>query len=95
MKLRYTSKAMVDLESALTWYENQRKGLGLDFLESISKSIFEISSFPEMYPVCYSVFRRNITKKFPFLIFYTIEPDEIVIHAIFDNRKDTSKRPAI
>ena len=34
-----------------------------------------------------------VTRRFPFSIFYTIEPDEIIIHSVFDNRQDPKKKP--
>jgi len=41
----------------------------------------------------YSSFRRCTIRRFPFSIFYTIEEDIIVIHAIFDNRQDPVDLP--
>jgi hypothetical protein len=33
MRLRYTSRALNDLVIAFEWYEEQRRGLGFDFLQ--------------------------------------------------------------
>jgi len=72
MKLRYTSKAKFDLESAFSWYERQQQGLGFEFLGCIENGTKSIIEHPEMYRVIYSNFRRCIIRKFPFSIFYTI-----------------------
>ncbi|MFQ5823854.1 MAG: hypothetical protein ACE5JB_07360 [bacterium] len=52
-----------------------------------------ILTFPKMYQLCYSNFRRCVIWRFPFSIFYTIEDKEIVIHSVFENRQDPKKRP--
>ncbi len=95
MKLRYTSRAKNDLELAFEWYEMQRRGLGFEFLDCIEIAIKEILTFPEMNQVCYSNFRRNVIRRFPFSVFYTIEEKEIIIHSVFDNRQNPEKRPGI
>jgi len=93
VRLRYTDRAKDDLEVALEWYEKQRYGLGLEFLDCIEIAVKEILTFPEMYQLCYSNFRRNVIRRFPFSIFYTIEDNEIVVHSVFDNIQNPEKRP--
>ncbi len=93
MILRYTDRAKDDIELAFEWYEKQKRGLGFDFLDCIEMSLPNILSFPNMYDVCYSNFRRCVIGRFPFSIFYTMEGEEIVIHSVFDNRQDPKKRP--
>ena len=93
MYIRYTEKSKKDVEIAFEWYSLQRKGLGYEFLDCVEESLKNIEKFPEMYEKCYSDFRRCVTRKFPFSIFYTIEESEIIIHSIFDNRQDPQKRP--
>lgn len=95
MKLRYTERAKIDLELAFDWYEKQRRGLGFEFLDCIEIALKEIAAFPEMYQLCYADFRRNVIRRFPFSVFYTIESAEIVIHSVFDNRQDPENRPGI
>ncbi len=93
MKLLYTSRAKKDIEIAFEWYEKQRRGLGFEFIDCIEIALNEIVTFPEMYQLCYSNFRRNVIRRFPFSVFYTIEEKEIIIHSVFDNRTDPEKRP--
>ena len=62
-------------------------------MDSVEVSVLNIQSNPELYPVIYKSFHRAVLRRFPFSIFYTIEPDEIIIHAVFDNRQDPDKLP--
>ncbi len=87
MNVRYTDRAKDDLETAFSWYEKQRRGLGFEFLDCIEVGLKSILRFPEMYEEIYSNFRRCVVKRFPFSLFYTIEVNEIVIHSVFDNRQ--------
>jgi len=93
VRLRYTQRAKDDVEFAFEWYEKQRRGLGFEFLDCIEIAIKGILTFPEMYRLCYSNFRRCLVRRFPFSIFYTIEDKEIVIHSVFDNRQDPKRQP--
>lgn len=93
MRLRYTDRAKEDLEVAFVWYERQRRGLGFEFLDCVESAVKSIIQRPEMFRVHYSVFLGCVIRRFPFSIFYTIEGNEIVVHSVFDNRRDPDKRP--
>jgi plasmid stabilization system protein ParE len=93
VKLSYTKRAKIDIDIAVGWYESQRKGLGLEFLECIEVTINRIVENPKLYSVKHRRFRSAVTRKFPFSIFYTIEKSEVVVHAVFDNRQDPVRTP--
>jgi plasmid stabilization system protein ParE len=93
VRILYTNRAKKDIELAFEWYEKQRRGLGFEFIDCIEIALKEIKTFPEMYQVCYFNFRRNVIRRFPFSVFYTIEDKGIIIHSVFDNRKNPGKRP--
>lgn len=94
MIVRYTDRVKDDVESDFLWYEKQKKGLGIEFLDSIEMNLDNIVTFPEMYKTCYSNFRRCVIRRFPFSIFYTIENEEIIVHSVFDNRQNPKKVPS-
>ena len=93
MKLSYTDKAVEDLELAFSWHERQRRGLGYDFMDCVEVAMHNIIRFPELYQKKYSHFRACTIRRFPFSIYYTIENEEIIVHAIFGNRQNPQKRP--
>jgi len=93
MKLRYTERAIDDVEFAFTWYEKQRRGLGFEFLDCLEVAIKSIIDNPEMYSIYYSFFRRCVIRRFPFSVFYAVDVTGIVVHSVFDNRQDPEKRP--
>ncbi len=93
MKLRYTSRARNDIEIAFAWYEEQRYGLGLEFLDCAEAAIETIIQMPKLYGRHHANFRRVLVRRFPFSIFYTLEKEEIIVHAVFDNRQDPKRLP--
>ena len=93
MRLRYTEQARTDLKIAFAWYEQQRRGLGFEFLDCVEAVIETIQSMPKLYTLHHDNFRRALIRRFPFSIFYTIEKQELVVHAIFDNRQDPIRLP--
>ena len=93
MKLLYTDRSKDDIELSFAWYERQRKGLGFEFLDCVEASLQNIMNNPEMYQVRYSHFRGCPIRRFPFLLFYSIEDNVIVVHSVFHNRQDPKKSP--
>ena len=93
MKLCYTGRAATELNIAFSWYEGQRKGLGFEFLDCVEAVVKTILQTPKLYAKYHHPFRRALVQRFPFSVFYTIEINEIVVHAIFDNRQDPARIP--
>ena len=69
MKLRYTAKAKDDLLIAFQWYEAQRRGLGLEFLDCVEAKIETIEQMPKLYAEQHLNFRRVLVRRFPFQSF--------------------------
>jgi hypothetical protein len=73
--------------------KDKEEVLILNFFDCVEAALQNIMINPEMYQIRYSCFRGCVIRRFPFTIFYSIEPNEIVIHSMFDNRQDPQKRP--
>jgi len=58
-------EAEAEIEKAYHWYEEQRKGLGLDFLLCIEEAIEKISRNPEVYSLVHKNVRRILIHRFP------------------------------
>jgi len=93
MRILYTDRAKADVETAFAWYEKQRKGLGLEFLNCVEARFESLLAYPQSCENIYADFKRATIRRFPFSIFYTVESDKIIVHAVFDNRQDPEKHP--
>jgi len=93
--IKYTVRSSRDLLNGVIWYEEKRRGLGFEFLNSIENSLFKIQKNPELYRIIKSPMRRCLIRRFPFSIYFSTEKQAIVIHAIFDNRMNPLKLLAV
>lgn len=77
MKLKYTSRAIDDLELAFVWYERQRRGLGFEFLDCVENTLASILRSPKLYRVCYTDFRGALIRRFPFQSFIRLKINKL------------------
>ena len=83
--VRVRPEAERDVESAFAWYEEQRPGLGGEFLHELDVVYERIAKFPFLYAELYRGLRRARVRRFPVGVFYLVTPVEIrivpVVHA--------------
>ena len=84
-------EARQDIASAVAWYEQQSPGLGLEFLRCFEAVVVSIQRHPLMYPVVSLDYRRALVRRFPYAIFYEVEPQRIVVYAVFHCSQDPDK----
>jgi hypothetical protein len=72
--LRIRPEAELDTFEAALWYENERPGLGLSFLEAVRETFRRIGERPLHFPVVWTdVMRRAILDRFPFGAFFVVD----------------------
>ena len=75
-------EAELDLAEAAKWYEEQRPGLGQEFLDEALATLSTIAEMPSMYAVVHRGTRRALMHRFPFGIFYQVDYADIVVIAV-------------
>lgn len=75
-------EAVFDIQQAFEWYEEQKSGLGYFFLEELDNCYQKISSYPFHYTSINHWLRRIKVHKFPYLIIYEIEGNNVIINTI-------------
>ena len=81
-------EAEEEIEQAYRWYEEQREGLGADFLLCVEEGIEKIQRDPQAYPLVHRNIRRILIRRFPYGIFYRTLHDLIIILAVFHGHRD-------
>ena len=81
-------EAEADLDEAYRWYEQQREGLGADFLLCFEEALEQIRLTPEIYPIVYKQVRRGFIQRFPYGLYYLLESNTIVVMAVFHVSRD-------
>ena len=87
------SRAEEDLTAAALWYEAQLPGLGREFLDEADQVIRQITHFPDSFPARHHHFRRALLRRFPYGIFYAVEPDMIVVLTVIHLAQDPAELP--
>jgi toxin ParE1/3/4 len=80
-------QAEKDIDKAFDWYERQRVGLGREFLREVRIMMDEIIRRPESFPIYYRNARRALVHRFPYKIFFVVEPNLIAVVAVFHGRQ--------
>src|ERR1700745_3818647 len=90
VEVRLRPEAEQDLADAASWYEEQRRGLGRHFLEEAQAMLSAIAERPLAYPLVHRNARRAVLRRFPFGVFYRVEPDQAVVVGILHGSRDPS-----
>jgi len=86
--LTVRKEAELDINSTFEYYENQRVGLGYDFLLCIEECMSKIKRNPMHYKVIYKELRRTAVQRFPYRILYLVQNSSVIVTAVFHARKD-------
>lgn len=77
-----------DLAEGLAWYEEQRPGLGQEFIMGVEAALETIECHPESHPRVHGDTRRALLRRFPYGVFYLLEPDRIIVLAVMHAARD-------
>jgi plasmid stabilization system protein ParE len=79
VEVRLRPEAEQDLAEAARWYEEQRPGLGQEFLDEALATFSAIAEKPLASAVVYGSLRRALFHRFPFGVFYFVDGDGAVV----------------
>ena len=79
------------MQQAYTWYEDQRPGLGGDFLLCVEAVLDAIGENPLRFPTTHKRIKRALVRRFPYAIFYIIDDESISVLACFHCKRKPKK----
>jgi plasmid stabilization system protein ParE len=82
LAVRLRREAEEDLTVAASWYEQQREGLGHEFLDQALATFDAVATQPLQYPVVHRSTRRALMARFPFGIYFRVQSDDILVVAV-------------
>ena len=88
MKIHILDHAEDDLVDGYNFYEDQAPGVGIYFLDCIYSDVESLVLYAGIHRIVHKSYRRMLSERFPFAIYYTVSGDTINIHAIIDCRRD-------
>jgi len=82
MRIIYREEASQELREAAVHYDEQRLGLGDDFIDLIAKAVATAASDPNRFPVVCDNIRRARVQRFPYCVCYRVDTDTLEVLAI-------------
>lgn len=82
LQVRLRAEAEQDIEEAARWYEQQREGLGQEFIDQVLLTLQSAGEQPGLYPSVHRHVRRALIHRFPFGIYYRVEEEFVVVVAV-------------
>lgn len=73
--------AELDIAEAQVWYETQQTGLGAEFRAEVSRVIDRLAATPRIYQIVHRDIRRAIVRRFPYLIWYRVAAETVMVLA--------------
>jgi plasmid stabilization system protein ParE len=80
--------AAADVEDAYNWYEQQRDGLGREFLAEVRRCVLALQRRPERAAILHRNTRRLLLSRFPYALYYRIFDDRILVVACLHGRRE-------
>ncbi len=79
------------ISEAFNWYEDQREGLGKDFMLCLEAAFTAARDRPASFPYAHSMTRRVIVRRFPYIVLFRDTPDATLIIGVFHSSRDPSR----
>jgi len=73
--------AELDIAEAQVWYETQQPGLGAEFRSEVSQVVDRLAATPLIYQIMHRDIRRAIVRRFPYLIWYRVAAETVIVLA--------------
>ncbi len=89
-KLIYSPSALADMEEARDWLDEQREGLGNEFLGDLEERIAIVARSPELFGVVRGGYRLATLSRFRYAVVYEYDGEVIRIVGVIH----TSRGPA-
>jgi len=86
--VRLTPAAEADVEAILEWYRSRGQELRDQFQQAFDRSLEFIQDNPQSCATIHGEIRRVLLRRFPYCVFYILEPNEIVVLACMHGHRD-------
>ena len=84
-------RAESEIEAVVAWYEEQRPGLGREFLRELKTSFARARRAPELYAVVARRTRRMLISRFPYMLLFVQDSERIVVTAVFHLKRNPQR----
>ena len=89
MRVKILRAASEDLQDGYRFYERQSPGVGDYFIDSLFSDIDSLAVSGGIHPVNRPPWRRMLSKRFPYAVFYRLDESVVIVCAVLDCRRDS------
>lgn len=90
MKIVNLTSAQEDLAHGFVFYEEHEQGVGNYFLDSLFSDIDSLRLYAGIHRRVFG-FHRLLSKRFPYVVYYTVEDESVFVWAVLDCRLDPDR----
>lgn len=87
MKARFLTPAQSELREIIAYYNEQREGLGLEFVSELKQTLLRMKHYPLAWSPLSSRVRRCRVNRFPYSVIYEVRKDVLLVAAIQHHSK--------
>ena len=87
-KIELRTLAAKEIVEAYDWYEQQREGLGQEFLEELEAFYNSLLRNPYAYSYYEEPVRQGRVNRFPYVVVYEVFDEVIVIYSVFMSKRN-------
>jgi toxin ParE1/3/4 len=90
LPLVFRPVAREEFDRAAAWNDEQRRGLGDEFVAAVQLVLDKISNHPNRYFLADADVREVPVSRFPYCVYYRVKPGRVVVVAVFHTSRDPS-----
>jgi hypothetical protein len=90
--LKIKEEAKLDIKHTAKWYGEIEEKLELRLIEELDYIFKTILYNPKTYKKVYKNFRQAALNKFPFVILYEYDLEEVIVYCLFNTRQNPIKK---
>lgn len=88
LRVAFRRAAIREFEDAAVWYDEQRPGLGEEFIVEIEEAVSRAAATPKRYPIVFGDLRRTVARRFPYSVYFRVRTNSMVVLAVFHGRRN-------
>lgn len=91
-EIEILSLATMETLEAYDWYDLQKEGLGLEFLNELDKFYTILLRNPNTHSYYQKPVRQGKINRFPYTVIYEVFNTRIVVYSVFMGKQDPGKK---
>ena len=88
LRIVFRRPARSEFDDAADRYDEQRPGLGEEFIVEIDQAVAKAAANPERYPIVFGDVRLAVARRFPYAVYFRVRQNSMVVLAVFHGRRN-------